>query len=46
MLPADESASGFFYFRAPYHPGSTFVLSGIREAGTGKELFYFEIPLN
>jgi hypothetical protein len=46
MLPANETASGFFYFRTFYHPGSTFLLSGIREAGTGKELFYFEIPLN
>jgi hypothetical protein len=46
MLPAGETASGFFYFRTLYHPGSTFLLSGIREAGTGKELFYYEIPLN
>lgn len=46
MLPPKESASGFFYFRAPYRSGSTVFLRGIREASSGKELFYFEIPLD
>lgn len=46
MLPARESASGFVYFQTSYKPGSHLFLTGLREAGTGKELFYFEIPLD
>jgi hypothetical protein len=46
MLPPGQSASGFFYFQAGLQKGATVYLNGLREAGTGKELFYFEIPLN
>ncbi|HWR53480.1 MAG TPA: hypothetical protein VN428_20400 [Bryobacteraceae bacterium] len=46
MLPPKEAASGFFYFRAPYRAGSQLYVTGLREAATGKELFYFEIPLD
>lgn len=46
MLPPKESASGFFYFRAPFRSGSQLYVTGLREASTGKELFYFEIPLD
>jgi hypothetical protein len=46
MLPPKETASGFFYFRAPYRTGSKLFVRGIREAGTGNEWFYFEIPLD
>ena len=46
MLPPNESASGFFYFRAFYRSGSIFFLQGVREASTGRQLFYFEIPLD
>ena len=42
---ARETASGFFYFRTPFREGSTLYLTGLREAQTGKELFYFEILL-
>ena len=45
MLPAGQSASGFFYFQTELQPGATVYISGMREAGSGKELFYFEIPL-
>jgi hypothetical protein len=45
MLPPGQSASGFFYFQANVRHGSTVYLSGLTEAGTGRELFYFEIPL-
>lgn len=44
-LPPGESASGFFYFQAGLQPGATIYLSGLTEAATGQELFYFEIPL-
>jgi hypothetical protein len=46
MLPPQETASGFFYFRAFYRSGSVLYLRGVREASSGKELFYFEIPLD
>ncbi len=46
MLPPHESASGFFYFQADHRPGAKFFLTGIKEAGTGKDFFFFEIPLD
>jgi hypothetical protein len=45
VLAPKDSANGFFYFRAPYYPGSTLYLTGLRDAASGKEFFYFEIPL-
>ncbi|HLI85233.1 MAG TPA: hypothetical protein VKV17_15040 [Bryobacteraceae bacterium] len=45
MLPAGNPASGFFYFQTGLQRGSEIYLSGLTEAATGKELFYFEIPL-
>lgn len=45
MLPAGQSAYGFFYFNTPAQPGATIYLTGMSEAATGKELLYFEIPL-
>jgi hypothetical protein len=46
MLAPKESANGFFYFRAPYRSGSTLYVTGLRDASSGKELFYFDIPLD
>ncbi len=45
MLPAGQSAYGFFYFQSGLQPGATFQLSGLTEAATGKELFFFEVPM-
>ncbi len=45
MLPAGQTASGFFYFQTGLQRGATFYLSGLAEAGTNKELLYYEIPL-
>ena len=45
MLPAGQTASGFFYFQTGLQRGATLYLSGLAEAGTGQELFYYEIPL-
>ena len=45
-LPPGESASGFFYFFAPYRPGASLYITGIRESPSQRELFYFEIPLD
>jgi hypothetical protein len=46
MLPAGSTASGFFYFNTALQPGATLYLSGLAEAGSGRELVYFEVPLN
>lgn len=45
MLPPGNAASGFLYFQTGLQPGSIIYLSGLAEAGSGKELLYFEIPL-
>jgi hypothetical protein len=45
ILEPGQTASGFFYFQTGIQTGSTIYISGLTEAGTGKELFYFEIPL-
>jgi hypothetical protein len=45
LIPAHESASGFFYFQTSHRPGSKFYLTGVKVASTGQDIFYFEIPL-
>jgi hypothetical protein len=45
MIPPGETASGFFYFQTGHRTGSTLFLSGLRDASTGQELIYFELPL-
>ncbi len=44
MLPPGESASGFVYFQLSHRAGSVLYVTGIQEAATRRELFYFEIP--
>lgn len=46
LLADGDSASGFFYFQTPSIPGSKLYLTGIKEAATGKDYFYFEIPFD
>ena len=46
MLPAGESAYGFFYFQAKHRPGAKLYLTGITEAMSGKGIVFFEIPLD
>jgi len=46
MLPAASTASGFFYFMTGIQQGATIYLSGLTEAGSNRELVYFEVPLN
>ena len=45
MLPPHDSASGFFYFNTVSYDEAVLYITGIVEAATGQELFYFEIPL-
>ena len=46
MLPPGQSASGFLYFQTGYQRGATLYLSGLKEAESGRELLYFEIPIS
>jgi len=46
MLPPGESAHGFVYFFTGHRTGSRIYLTGIQQAATGKELFYFDVPLD
>lgn len=45
LIPAHESASGFFYFQTAHQPSSRFYMSGIKVASTGQDILYFDIPL-
>jgi hypothetical protein len=45
LIPPGEKAYGFFYFEATYRPGSMLYLSGLSDASSGKEYFYFDLPL-
>jgi len=47
MLPPGQSASGFVYFQVPQSSAAAqVVVSGMVHAGTGKEFYYFEIPMS
>jgi hypothetical protein len=46
MLPPGQQASGFFYFQSGNRRGAKLYLTGISEATSGKEIFYFDIPLD
>ena len=41
-----ESAHGFFYFETRHQRNAILYVTGIREGGTGQELFYAEIPID
>jgi hypothetical protein len=45
MLPPGDSANGFFYFEAKSEPGDKLYVNGLRAARSGKEILYFEFPL-
>ncbi len=45
MLPPGDSGSGFVYFEAKPEPGDKLYVNGMRDARSGKELLYFEFPL-
>ena len=45
MVPPGDSVHGFFYFQTPHRRGSQLYIKGLREAQSGQELFFYEIPL-
>jgi len=46
LIPTGETAYGFFYFEVEYRPGSMLYLNGLSDASSGKEFFYFDLPLD
>jgi hypothetical protein len=44
LVPPGESVRGFFYFQTPNEPGAKIYLTGIKDAATDKDYFYFEVP--
>jgi len=47
ILPPGDSASGFVYFETDVESqGASLYITGLENASTGKELYYFEIPLS
>jgi hypothetical protein len=47
MIPPGETASGFVYFETDItSAGASLYVSGLLNPTTGKELYYFEIPLS
>jgi hypothetical protein len=45
LVPPGDTVYGFFYFEADYQPGSRLYLKGLRDAGTGNEYLFFEVPV-
>lgn len=44
LLPIGEQVYGFFYFNSAVRPGAYLYVTGIADASSGKEYFYFEVP--
>lgn len=45
MVIPNDKASGFFYFQTTPRGGAKVIVSGLSDAKSGQELFFFEIPL-
>jgi hypothetical protein len=45
LLPEGGSVNGFFYFQTEHRPGCSLYITGIKDAASGKDYFYFEVPL-
>jgi len=44
LVAPGDTVSGFFYFFAENKPGAKIYLTGIKDAASGKDYFYFEVP--
>jgi hypothetical protein len=45
LIPPGDSVFGFFYFQTAHEPGSHIYLTGVKDAASGKDYFYFEVPI-
>lgn len=47
VVPPGQSASGFFYFQVDTtSEAATVYIDGLKNAASGKDLYYFEIPMS
>lgn len=46
LVPPGDSTSGFFYFQAKPEPGDRIYLNGLHESPSGKQIMYFEFPID
>jgi hypothetical protein len=47
VIPPGQSASGFFYFQTENTSDAALVdVDGLKNAASGKDLYYFEIPMS
>jgi len=44
LVPAGKAVYGFFYFETANRPGSLLFLDGVKDAASGKDFLYFEVP--
>jgi hypothetical protein len=44
LVPIGESVSGFFYFDSTLRAGSHLYITGLADAASGKDYFFFEVP--
>src|SRR5215469_699041 len=44
LVPPGELVRGFFYFEAANDPDGHLYLIGIKDAATGQDYFYYEVP--
>lgn len=45
LIPPGEAVHGFVYFQTSYKEGSKLYLTGLKDAASGAEYFYFEVPI-
>ena len=45
LIPAGEAVHGFVYFQTSFKEGSKLYVSGLKDPSTGKDYFYFEVPI-
>lgn len=45
LIPPGESVAGFFYFQTAPEPGSHLYITGVKDAASGQDYFYFEVPV-
>ena len=45
LIPAGENVNGFVYFQTSYKSGSKLYVTGLKDAATGKDYFFFEVPI-
>jgi hypothetical protein len=45
LIPPGEAVHGFVYFNTSYKEGSKLYVTGLKDAASGADYFYFEVPI-